>query len=60
MTIVSLLDAETRAAWMEYLASTSDAPADRYCEVEPWAWAKLTMKLQAIHVRRESVTGVAA
>jgi hypothetical protein len=47
-----LLLMEEADAWFEYLDTTRGQSAQRYVEVEPWAWARLAQRLRAIRARR--------
>jgi hypothetical protein len=47
-----LLMIEEADAWFEYLETVRGQSALRYIEVEPWAWARLSQRLRAIHTRR--------
>ena len=47
-----LLEMEEADAWFEYLDATRAQSAQRYREVEPWAWARLSQRLRAIKARR--------
>lgn len=47
-----LLLIEEADAWFEYLEATRGQSAQRYKEVEPWAWARLSQRLRAIGTRR--------
>ena len=47
-----LLLIEEADAWFEYLESTTNQTAQRYDEIEPWAWARLTQRLRVIRARR--------
>jgi hypothetical protein len=49
---LELLQIEEADAWFEYLEATRGEAPHRYGEVEPWAWARLTQRLRAIHARR--------
>jgi len=55
-----LLLIEEADAWFEYLESTRSQSANRYHEVEPWAWARLTQRLRAIKARRARLRPAAA
>jgi hypothetical protein len=46
-------------AWARYLADTRGRPLDRYEEVEPWAWERLSQALQAAKYRLKSRLGAA-
>lgn len=47
-----LLRIEECDAWFEYLERTRGQPFARYREIEPWAWARLAQRLNAIATRR--------
>ena len=47
-----LLLIEEADAWFEYLELTRGQTVARYAELEPWAWARLSQRLRAIHRRR--------
>jgi hypothetical protein len=47
-----LLLIEEADAWFEYLEATRGQSVQRYKEVEPWAWARLSQRLRAIKTRR--------
>ena len=49
---LELLMIEEADAWFEYLEATRGQSAQRYGEVEPWAWARLMQRLRAIRARR--------
>ncbi len=52
---------EEADAWFEYLeAVRSHACTDRYEEVEPWAWARLTQRLRVVEAGRPDVRPAAA
>ena len=55
-----LLLIEEADAWFEYLESTRSQSKNRYHEVEPWAWARLTQRLRAIRARRARLRPAAA
>lgn len=57
-----LLQIEEADAWFEYLEAirTVSGRAERYEEVEPWAWARLTVRLRAIRARRAKLKPAAA
>jgi hypothetical protein len=57
---LELLMIEEADAWFEYLESTRGQSAQRYGEVEPWAWARLTQRLRAIRARRARLRPAAA
>lgn len=50
---------DERAAWAEYLSDTRNQIAERYAEIEPWAWARLGARLKAIHTRRTKLQDAA-
>ncbi len=54
-----LLLIEEADAWFEYLEATTDQPATRYAELEPWAWEQLGQRLQAIKARRARLSSAA-
>ena len=47
-----LLLIEEADAWFEYLDATREQSSNRYGEVEPWAWSRLSQRLRAIRARR--------
>jgi hypothetical protein len=47
-----LLQIEEADAWFEYLEATRNRGAERYRELEPWAWARLNQRLRAVRARR--------
>jgi hypothetical protein len=49
---LELLLIEEADAWFEYLETTRAQSRNRYVEVEPWAWARLSQRLRAIRARR--------
>jgi len=57
-----LLQIEEADAWFEYLEATRTVAgrAERYEEVEPWAWARLNVRLRAIRARRAKLKPAAA
>ena len=57
-----LLHIEEADAWFEYLEATRTVAgrAERYEEVEPWAWARLNVRLRAIRARRAKLKPAAA
>jgi hypothetical protein len=55
-----LLLIEEADAWFEYLETTRDQSEQRYKEVEPWAWSRLTQRLRAIRARRARMRPAAA
>jgi hypothetical protein len=57
---LELLMIEEADAWFEYLEATRGQSAQRYCEVEPWAWARLTQRRRAIRTRRAKLRPAAA
>jgi hypothetical protein len=52
-----LLEIEEADAWFEYLESIRSLPSNeqRYGEVEPWAWARLAVRLRTIRTRRSKL-----
>ena len=52
-----LLEIEEADAWFEYLESIRSLPSheQRYSEVEPWAWARLAVRLRTIRTRRSKL-----
>jgi hypothetical protein len=46
---------EEADAWFEYLAATRGQSVQRYKEVEPWAWARLSQRLRAIRTKRQKL-----
>jgi len=55
-----LLMIEEADAWFEYLEATRAQSKSRYAEVEPWAWARLSQRLRAVHTRRARLRPAAA
>jgi hypothetical protein len=55
-----LLLIEEADAWFEYLEATRGQTALRYCEVEPWAWARLHQRLRAVRAKRAKLRPAAA
>jgi hypothetical protein len=55
-----LLQIEEADAWFEYLEATRGQTVNRYAEVEPWAWARLTQRLRAVRARRARLRPAAA
>ena len=55
-----LLLIEEADAWFEYLEATHSQSENRYHEIEPWAWARLTQRLRAIRARRARLRPAAA
>ena len=52
---------EEADAWFEYLeAVRSHAATDRYDEVEPWAWSRLTQRLRLVEAERGRLRPAAA
>jgi len=51
---------EEADAWFEYLEVTRSQSENRYHEVEPWAWARLSQRLRAIRARRARLRPAAA
>jgi hypothetical protein len=52
-----LLQIEEADAWFEYLESIRNLSCTepRYAEVEPWAWARLSVRLRTIRTRRSKL-----
>ena len=52
-----LLQIEEADAWFEYLESIRNLVSHepRYSEVEPWAWARLSVRLRTIRTRRSKL-----
>lgn len=50
-----LLLIEEADAWFEYLDATRGENAQRYSEIEPWAWVRLSQRLRAIRARSEKL-----
>jgi hypothetical protein len=52
-----LLQIEEADAWFEYLESIRNLSCSepRYGEVEPWAWARLSVRLRTIRTRRSKL-----
>jgi hypothetical protein len=55
-----LLLIEEADAWFEYLEATRGQLEIRYKEVEPWAWARLHQRLQAIRTKKQKLKPAAA
>ena len=55
-----LLQIEEADAWFEYLESTRGHGENRYQELEPWAWARLSQRLRAGRARRARLRPAAA
>ena len=55
-----LLLIEEADAWFEYLEATRGQFAARYCELEPWAWARLSQRLRAIRTKKAKLRRAAA
>ena len=56
-----LLLIEEADAWFEYLEATrAENEANRYDEVEPWAWARLSQRLRAVERKRARMRPAAA
>jgi hypothetical protein len=52
---------EEADAWFEYLEATrAENEANRYDEVEPWAWARLSQRLRAVERKRARARPAAA
>jgi len=47
-----ILMIEEADAWFEYLEATRGQRPQRYAEIEPWAWVRLTQRLRSIRARR--------
>ncbi len=67
MTFENILEAdealaiEEADAWFEYLeAIRSHSANERYDEVEPWAWARLSQRLRIVEVERGRLRPAAA
>jgi hypothetical protein len=55
------LGIEEADAWFEYLESVrTHASSGRYDEVEPWAWARLNQRLEAVAHERDRIRPAAA
>jgi hypothetical protein len=51
---------EEADAWFEYLETTrAEASSNRYHEVEPWAWARLSQRLKAVKRKRAQLPAAA-
>jgi hypothetical protein len=51
---------EEAYAWFEYLETTrAEASSNRYHEVEPWAWARLSQRLKAVKRKRAQLPAAA-
>ena len=51
---------EEADAWFEYLETTrAEAASNRYHEVEPWAWARLSQRLKAVKKKRTKLPAAA-
>ncbi len=57
---VELLQLEEADAWFEYLEATRGQNENRYAELEPWAWARLSQRLRAVRARRSRLRPAAA
>ena len=55
-----LLQLEEADAWFEYLEATRSQNENRYSELEPWAWARLSQRLRAVRARRSRLRPAAA
>ncbi len=55
-----LLQLEEADAWFEYLEATRSQNENRYAELEPWAWARLSQRLRAVRSRRARLRPAAA
>jgi hypothetical protein len=52
---------EEADAWFEYLEATrAETEANRYDEVEPWAWARLRQRIRSVERKRARVRPAAA
>jgi hypothetical protein len=52
---------EEADAWFEYLEAVRvHASTGRYDEIEPWAWARLGQRLQAVEQERSRLKPAAA
>ena len=52
---------EEADAWFEYLEATrAETEANRYDEVEPWAWARLRQRIRAVERKRARLRPAAA
>jgi hypothetical protein len=52
---------EEADAWFEYLeAVRTHANSGRYDEIEPWAWARLRQRIQAVERERSRMKPAAA
>jgi hypothetical protein len=52
---------EEADAWFEYLEATrAENEANRYDEVEPWAWARLSQRLRTVERKRARMRPAAA
>ena len=52
---------EEADAWFEYLETTrAEASSNRYHEVEPWAWARLSQRLRAVKRKQAQLRPAAA
>ncbi len=67
MTFENILEADEALAieeadsWFEYLeAIRSHSASERYDEVEPWAWARLSQRLGIVEVERDRLRPAAA
>jgi hypothetical protein len=51
---------EEADAWFEYLETTrAETSSNRYHEVEPWAWARLSQRLKAVKKKRTKLPAAA-
>ena len=55
-----LLLIEEADAWFEYLEATRGQSENRYRELEPWAWARLSQRLRVVKARRSKLRPAAA
>ncbi len=52
---------EEADAWFEYLeAVRAHSRTDRYEEIEPWAWVRLTQRLRVVEAGRAELRPAAA
>ena len=55
-----LLLIEEADAWFEYLEATRGQTAQRYHEVESWAWSRLNQRIRSVRARRARLRPAAA
>ena len=55
-----LLLIEEADAWFEYLEATRGQSAQRYNEIESWAWSRLNQRLRSVRARRARLRPAAA